>query len=89
MNFSKALKKLKKGHKIARAGWNGKAMWIILQRGSKAPIPMTPGTNYANHGLVEVVINSHIDMMTADGSMQPGWLASQSDILAKDWRVVG
>ena len=88
MNFSNALRCLKKGEKIAREGWNGKNMWIILQKGSKGPIPMTPGSNYAEHGLVEVQIEPHIDMMTAAGSMQPGWLASQNDILAKDWMVV-
>ena len=36
----------------------------------------------------EVVYNSHIDMKTADGSIVP-WLASQTDILATDWVVIG
>jgi len=30
----------------------------------------------------------HLDMKTADGSIQIGWLASQTDMLADDWRVV-
>jgi hypothetical protein len=29
-----------------------------------------------------------IGMKTADGVMQPGWLASQADMLADDWEVV-
>jgi hypothetical protein len=26
-------------------------------------------------------------MKTADGKMQPGWLASQADMLAEDWEA--
>jgi hypothetical protein len=29
-----------------------------------------------------------IGMKTAQGTMQPGWLASQADMLASDWEVV-
>lgn len=32
MNFSEALDKLKLGYKVTRSGWNGKGMWIHLQR---------------------------------------------------------
>ena len=32
LSFSDALDKLKDGHKIARYGWNGKGMWLDLQR---------------------------------------------------------
>lgn len=35
-----------------------------------------------------VTINGHIDMKTATGEMQPGWLASQTDMLATDWQVI-
>jgi hypothetical protein len=27
-------------------------------------------------------------MKTAQGTLQPGWLASQADMLAKDWELV-
>jgi hypothetical protein len=32
MNFGKALDKLKQDYKVTREGWNGKGMWISLQR---------------------------------------------------------
>lgn len=32
MNFGIALEELKQGNKVARKGWNGKGMWIELQR---------------------------------------------------------
>ena len=88
MNFGKAIKALKKGKRVARKGWNGKNMWLILQFGSRGVIPMRPGSAYAEAGLVEVKIQSHIDMMCADGTMQPGWLASQADMLSDDWCVL-
>ena len=32
INFSRALELLWCGYKVGRAGWNGKGMWIALQR---------------------------------------------------------
>lgn len=87
LNFSDALHFLKKGAKIARLGWNGKGMWLVLVPGSY--VPLKPGTPYADALQQEhVTINAHIDMRTATGEMQPGWLASQSDMLADDWIVI-
>jgi hypothetical protein len=31
-SFSKALELLKEGRKVARNGWNGKGLWIEMQR---------------------------------------------------------
>lgn len=31
-SFSKALDLLKAGHRLGRQGWNGKGMWLELQR---------------------------------------------------------
>jgi hypothetical protein len=42
MNFGKALEALKTSNRVARSGWNGKGMWIELQRpdlGSKMTLP--------------------------------------------------
>lgn len=35
-----------------------------------------------------LVVAPHIDMRAADGSLVIGWLASQTDMLAMDWRVL-
>ena len=32
MNFSDALEHLKRGGKVSRSGWNGKGMWLAIQR---------------------------------------------------------
>lgn len=88
LSFGHALMVLRDGKKVARAGWNGKEMYLILVDGTK-DAKLTEGTPYAKAtGGNIVTINPHIDMMTATGEMQPGWLASQTDMLANDWQVV-
>lgn len=92
MDFGTALLALKRGYKVARKGWNGKGMWLILVPGQKA-VQLKEGTPYhAALGPVETEILPHIDMWTtnAEGrrAMLPGWLASQSDMLAEDWETV-
>lgn len=92
MDFGTALLALKRGYKVARKGWNGKGMWLILVPGQKA-VQLKEGTPYhAALGPVETEILPHIDMWTvnAEGrrAMLPGWLASQSDMLAEDWEIV-
>lgn len=91
MNFSDALNAIKEGKRLARAGWNGKGMWIALQPGSVISPEHARGgaaKGRAEEGASEIVILPHIDMRAADGSIVVGWLASQSDILADDWGVV-
>lgn len=88
MSFGMAIEMLKAGKKVARKGWNGKGMWLILVPGSKGIRPVA-GTPYSKAGITqEVDIDAHVDMYTAQGSMQPGWLASQNDMLATDWNEV-
>lgn len=86
-SFGDALEMLKRGYKVQRKGWNGKGMWLIYVPGSTGIRPVA-GTPYSKAGLTdEVDIDGHIDMYTAQGSMQPGWLASQADMLATDWQL--
>lgn len=84
MNFGWAIEQLKAGHKVARSGWNGKGMWIVYVPGTEN-VKLTEGSPYRKAGLESVTIDAHIDMHTAKGTMQPGWIASQADILAEDW----
>lgn len=87
MDFGGAIAALKNGQKVARSGWNGKGMWLVLVPGS-INVEFRDGSPYREAGLAQADINPHIDMMTATGQMQPGWLASQTDMLADDWSVV-
>ena len=87
MPFSLALDLVKnQGGRAARAGWNGKGMFIFLVPGSTFTVNREPLLSILGEGK-EVKYHGHIDMKTADGQIVP-WLASQTDILADDWTMV-
>lgn len=93
LTFGLAIEALKLGHRVSRDGWNGKGMWLVLVPGTPAA-QLRDGSPYKNAtGLDECEILPHIDMWTINASgrraMLPGWLASQSDMLANDWTIVG
>lgn len=77
MNFGEALAALKAGDKVARRGWNGKGMWLNLQR---------PDT-FSKMTLPYVYLNYPDDAANTPGARVP-WLASQTDMLAEDWGIV-
>ena len=73
MNFGEAIAALKAGKTVARSGWNGKGMHLYLERFEPRDGKFEPA----------------IVMLTADQKLQPGWLASQADMLADDWWILG
>ena len=93
LTFGMAIEAMKKGAKVARAGWNGKGMWIMLVPGTPVAVLRT-GTPYAQAlpDTLQLEILPHIDMWTTNAqgrrAMLPGWLASQTDMLAEDWAIV-
>jgi hypothetical protein len=77
LNFGEALEHLKRGKRVAREGWNGKGMWLQA----------IPANGYMiSNGPTNPTL-PWIGMKTADDKFVP-WVASQTDILAEDWRVV-
>lgn len=85
MNFGLAIEAAKKGKKIARAGWNGKGMFLYHVPAAAYP-PSTEVAKVAFNG-ENVPYGAYIAMKTAQGNVVP-WLASQTDILADDWYIV-
>ena len=75
-DFSEALKRIKKGKKVSRRGWNGKSQYIQI---------VTNVVGYTSSGKVES--NKAIGFFGTSG-LQIGWLASQADMLAEDWYEV-
>jgi hypothetical protein len=73
-SFSVALEMLKNGDKVARTGWNGKGMWLELQR-PDATSKMT---------LPYLFLSYPENAQNTPGARVP-WLASQTDLLAEDW----
>lgn len=86
MSFGLAIEALKAGKTVARAGWNGKGMFLFLVPGSTFKVNRPPLMGIYPEG-TEINYCPHIDMKTADGKVVP-WLASQTDVLAEDWAVV-
>lgn len=79
MNFGQALEILKAGGMVARQGWNGKGMHIYLEDSLSTKV---------RGGIYQGCVRRYepcIVMFTAEGKHQPGWLASQADMLADDW----
>ena len=92
LSFGEAIECLKNGFKVARAGWNGKGMFLYLVKGTNIPKNALRNEAAKVLDILEsnetVTINPHIDMKAADGSIVIGWLASQTDMLANDWIVI-
>ena len=84
-SFGDAIKALKQGKKVARRGWNGKNMWLFLLFGKDIQNSMNLVYGDNDDGLP---ILDSICMKTADRKIIVGWLASQTDILAKDWEII-
>ena len=79
LSFGMALEALKRGHRVARAGWNGKGMWLALV---KKDVADKVAFEFAGLDAAP-----WIGMKSADEKFVP-WLASQTDVLANDWQVL-
>ena len=89
MSFGHAITAMKAGHRVARAGWNGRGMWLMLVRSAwvaqdHEPAYVVAGGPPDKEGLQML---PWIGMKTADHGFVP-WLASQTDMLADDWSIV-
>ena len=85
MTFGLAVEALKKGLKVARAGWNGKGMWLFLIQSSN-DIAKLHGYGFGE-SKGESTFQDAIFMRTVDAQLVP-WTASQTDVLAEDWTLV-
>lgn len=79
MSFGLALEAMKQGAKVARIGWNGKGMWLML-----VPAELADAVAFQYAALDGL---PWIGMKTADDKFVP-WLCSQTDALAEDWEIV-
>ena len=81
MDFGQAIKDVKAGKRIQREGWNGKNQYVelatcISYKNTKGEIIN------ANHNAIG---NNALAFVGTSG-VQLGWLASQADMLAEDWK---
>lgn len=97
LSFGIAIELLKQGQRVARAGWNGKGMFIFMRPEDTLPEAVIAGVKSlpvsAKNFFVEqarpIKFTGYLCMYAADGTIVNGWLASQTDILAEDWTLIG
>lgn len=83
MNFGEAIIAVQKGKKIKRNGWNGKNQYVELATGISYKNVKGDVIN-CNH---DAIGNKALAFVGTSG-VQIGWLASQADMLATDWKIV-
>lgn len=104
LTFGHALDAIKRGGRAARAGWNGKNMFIFMRPGYVSDaneIQLFPSVHEAvkfyflgkrsvnkEKPVEAVVFTPYLCMKAADDSIVNGWLASQTDMLAEDWEIL-
>lgn len=100
--FGQALESLKRGHLVARKGWNGKGMFIFMRSEDSLPTNMIVNqvkslpesfkrwvaNNYGDSETDRIKFTAYLCMKAADDTVVNGWLASQTDMLANDWAIV-
>lgn len=91
MTFGQAIEAMKVGKKVARAGWNGKGMYVWIMPGSTVKDCKTitdPHLKAIDEAEGEIRFLGSVRMRTATGDVLAGWLASQTDMLSEDWVIV-
>ena len=86
MTFGEAIEALKTGQKVARAGWNGKGMFLFLVPGSTFKVNRPPLMGIYPEG-TEINYRPHVDLKGVDGSVST-WNPTCNDVLAEDWEIV-
>ena len=77
LTFGDAIHFLKAGKRVARHGWNGKGMWLEMQRPDE----------HSKMTLPYLYLSYPNDSVNTPGARVP-WLASQTDMLSTDWMVL-
>lgn len=83
MNFGDAIKAMRDGKRVQRSGWNGKNQYIELAACISYMNAKGEVVN-VNH---DAIGNKAVAFVGTSG-VQIGWLASQADMLADDWKLV-
>ena len=79
-NFGVAIERLKEGKRVRRAGWNGKGIFIELQRPDE--------NSKMTHSYIFIdTTGLETDNPDAPRDRVP-WLASQTDMLSEDWEEI-
>jgi hypothetical protein len=85
MHFGLAVEALRRGDRVARAGWNGKGMFVYLVPANSYPAQTGVAKAFFGEGAM-VPYNAYLALKGVDGTVNT-WVPSISDVLAEDWGI--
>ncbi|MDD4970693.1 MAG: DUF2829 domain-containing protein [Paludibacter sp.] len=104
LTFGQAIEAVKEGKLISRIGWNGKNMFVFMRPSAAIKVSDLLGIktlssnvkNYFEKKFQPITVDNdplitftpYLCMKAADDTIVNGWLASQTDMLAKDWCIL-
>ncbi len=80
VGFDTALNHMKTGKRVYRSNWNGKNMYLFIEKKSNSTITDNEGNSYK--------LKDQINIKLHNGEVC-AWVASQSDLLENDWIIKG
>lgn len=86
MTFGLTLEALKKGFKVARAGWNGKGMFVYFVPAASYPVQTGAAKSHFGEGSL-VPYNAYMAIKNVDNTIST-WVPSVNDCFANDWSIV-
>ncbi|MCA8017750.1 DUF2829 domain-containing protein [Burkholderia metallica] len=86
LTFGHVLELLKQGKRVARAGWNGKGMFVYLVPAASYPVQTGAAKEHFGEGSL-VPYNAYLALKGVNDTVST-WVPSVSDCLAEDWYVV-
>lgn len=81
MTFGEAIEQAKQGKRIYREGWNGKNQYVEIAKNISYRRPDDVIINVYHNN-----IGNKCFAFVGTSGIQMGWLASQADMLADDWK---
>ena len=86
MDFGMAVAALKLGKRVARAGWNGKGMFVYLVPANSYPAQTGAAKAHFGDGAM-VPYNAYMAIKNVNETVST-WVPSVNDCLAEDWQIV-
>ena len=86
MDFGGAIVALKVGKKVARAGWNGKGMFVYFVPPASYPVQTGAAKAHFGEGAM-VPYNAYMAIKNVNETVST-WVPSVNDCLAEDWEIL-
>ena len=86
LSFGLAIEALKLGDRVARAGWNGKGMFVYLVPENACPAQTDAAKSHFGEGAL-VPHNAYMAIKNVNNTVST-WVPSVNDVLSEDWQIV-